>query len=127
MVAVTSIPAGSQISPGTERVYHQTRLLGDWKGTWSKDNRPVEFKVLNIKGSTAQVEYTHGGQTERGTATVNGSTITFGNVTIGTRDGSKAALEFSYGTTKNTAILDKRRHRWTRTSSLAAGSAVRRR
>jgi hypothetical protein len=107
MVAVTSTQGASQISPAMERVYHQSRLLGDWKGTWTKDHQPVEFKVVNIQGSTAQVEYTSNGQTQRGTATVNGGTITFGNVTIGTRDGSKAALEFAFGTAKKTAILDK--------------------
>ena len=46
----------SQISPATERVYHQSNLLGDWKGTWTKSGQPLEFKVINIRGSTAQVE-----------------------------------------------------------------------
>jgi len=34
------------------------------------------------------------------------TTITFGNVTIGTKNGSKAALEFSFGSAKMTAVLD---------------------
>jgi hypothetical protein len=54
-----------------------------------------------------QVEYTHNGHTERGTGTVDGSTISFGNITIGTRDGTNAALEFSSGTAKMTAALTK--------------------
>src|SRR5262249_40509725 len=97
----------SQISPGTERVYHQSYLLGDWKGTSTRDHQPIEFKVINIRGSKAEIEYTHNGHTERGLADVNGATITFGDVTIATRNGSKAALEFSFGTAKWTAILDK--------------------
>lgn len=97
----------SQISPVNERIYHQSNLLGDWKGTWTKKGGAVEFKVINIRGSTAQVEYTHNGRTERGTANVDGATITFGNVTIGTKDGSNAALEFSVGTAKQSAILQK--------------------
>ena len=97
----------SQISPANERVYHQSYLLGDWKGAFTKPHQPIEFKVINIRGNTAQVEYTHNGRTERGLADVNGSTITFGNVTIATRNGTKAALEFSLGVAKMSAILDK--------------------
>jgi hypothetical protein len=97
----------SQISPVNERIYHQSNLLGDWKGTWTKRGGPVEFKVINIRGTAAQVEYTHNGQTERGTAQVDGATITFGDVTIGTKDGQNAALEFSVGTAKQSAILQK--------------------
>ena len=62
----------SQISPVDERIYHQSNLLGDWKGAWTKSNQPVEFKVINIRGTTAQVEYTHNGHTERGIADVSG-------------------------------------------------------
>ena len=97
----------SQISPATERIYHQSNLLGSWKGTWSNNHQEVEFKVINIRGSKAQVEYTHNGHTERGLADVDGATITFGNVIIGTKNGQKAALEFSAGTAKMSAILDK--------------------
>ena len=86
----------SRISPFNEKVYHQSNLLGDWKGNFKKTNQAVDFKVLSINGDTAQVEYTHNGHTERGTATVDQNTITFGNVTIGTRDGKQAAFEFSY-------------------------------
>jgi len=106
-VTAINIPKGSQISPATERVYHQTNLIGDWKGTWKDSSRPVEFKVVNIRGDSAQVEYTHNGHTERGIAQVDGATITFGNVTIGTKNGSVAALEFSTGVGKQTAILNK--------------------
>jgi len=104
---MTTIQSSSQISPANERVYHQSYLLGDWKGTWTNSSQPVEFKVVNIRGDKAQVEYTHNGRTERGLGDVNGGTITFGNVTIGTRNGTKAALEFSVGTAKSSAILDK--------------------
>jgi hypothetical protein len=107
MAAITSIPKGSQISPATERIYHQSNLIGNWKGTWSsKDKQPVEFKVINIRGANAQVEYTHNGRTERGIASVDGATITFGDVTIGTKNGSVAALEFSSGVAKKSAILN---------------------
>jgi hypothetical protein len=107
MAAISTIPKGSQISPATERVYHQSNLIGDWKGSWQKNGRPVEFKVVNIRGDLAQVEYTHDGHTERGTASVDGATLTFGDVTIGTKNGSVAALEFSTGTSKFTAVLNK--------------------
>jgi len=107
MAAVLSIPKGSQISPANERVYHQSNLVGDWKGTWQKNSRPVEFKVINIRGDQAQVEYTHDGHTERGMASVDGATITFGNVTIGTKNGQAAALEFSSGSAKMSAVLNK--------------------
>lgn len=104
---MSTIPSGNAISPAAERVYHQSYLLGDWKGTWSSNHQSVEFKVINIRGNTAQVEYTHDGHTERGIADVNGGLITFGNVSIATRNGQKAALEFSFGPAKMTAILDK--------------------
>ena len=97
----------SQISPATVRVYHQRNLLGDWKGTWKNSASPVEFKVINIRGDKAQVEYTHDGHTERGLADVNGATITFGNVTIATRNGSVAAFEFSIAGAEKTATLNK--------------------
>jgi hypothetical protein len=108
MAAITTIPSGSQISPATERMYHQSNLIGDWKGVWSsKDHQQVEFKVVNIRGAKAQVEYTHNGHTERGLADVDGATITFGDVTIGTKDGKNAALEFSAGGATKSAILAK--------------------
>ena len=107
MAAVSTIPKGSQISPVQERIYHQSNLIGDWKGSWQKNGRPVELKVVNIRGDTAQIEYTHDGHTERGTGSVDGATITYGNITIGTKNGSVAALEFSSGTAKMTAVLNK--------------------
>jgi hypothetical protein len=97
----------SQISPVNERVYHQSNLVGDWKGTWANTSRPIEFKVVNIRGDQAQIEYTHDGHTERGFGSVDGATITFGNVTIGTRNGSVAAFEFSVSGAKKTATLTK--------------------
>jgi len=112
-IAATGLGA-SHISPVNEKVYHQSNLLGDWKGNIKQTHQAIEFKVLSINGSTAQVEYTHNGHTERGTATVSQNFITFGNVTIATRDGKKAAFEFSFtpqgalaslGT--QTGILDK--------------------
>ena len=109
-----TIPAGNQISPANERVWHQSNLLGDWKGTIKQNHQPVEFKVLSIHGASAQVLYTHNGRTERGTATVDKDSITFGNVTIATRNGQQAAFEFSYqplgqlaSTGTQTAILTK--------------------
>jgi hypothetical protein len=118
MTAITTIPKGSQISPATERVYHQSNLIGDWKGAWQKNGRPVELKVVNIRGNQAQIEYTHDGHTERGTGTVDGATISFGNITIGTKNGSVAALEFSSGTTKTTAVLNKQDNSTTNQSKL---------
>lgn len=53
----------SQISPANERMYHQSTLLGEWKGKWAGNNQPGGFKVVNIRGSRAQVEYTHNGHT----------------------------------------------------------------
>jgi hypothetical protein len=103
----TISPTTSQIPPATERVYHQSNLLGDWKGTWKNTSRPVEFKVINIRGDKAQIEYTHDGRTERGQGDVSGATISFGNVTIGTRNGSVAAFEFSAGGATQTATLNK--------------------
>jgi len=97
----------NQISPVNERIYHQSNLVGDWKGTSKQNNQPVEFKVVNIRGDQAQIEYTHNGHTERGFGQVNGATITFGDITIGTRNGSQAALEFSSGSAKWTAIMTK--------------------
>lgn len=104
---MTTIQSSSQISPADERVYHQSNLLGDWKGTWTKNHQPVELKVINIRGNTAQVEYTHNGHTERGFGSVDGNTVTFNNVTILTRNGTKAAMVFAVGTTRMTALLDK--------------------
>lgn len=88
--------ATSRISSFNEKVYHQSNLLGDWKGAFNQSHQPIEFKVVSINGDTAQVEYTHNGHTERGIASVATNSITFGNVTIATRDGQQAAFEFSY-------------------------------
>src|ERR1700752_913018 len=97
----------SQISPANERVYHQSTLLGEWKGNWAGNNQPVGFKVVNIRGSRVQVEYTHNGRTERGFGQINGSLITFGTVTVGTKDGKNLVLLSSAGAGKQTASLEK--------------------
>jgi hypothetical protein len=106
--------AASRISTINERAYHQSNLLGDWKGAFKQNHQPIEFKVVSINGSSAQVEYTHNGHTERGPATVDKDSITFGNVTIATRNGQQAAFEFSYQpqgqlaeTGTQTAVLSK--------------------
>lgn len=105
MAIVTS--STSQISPANERMYHQSNLLGEWKGNWAGNNQAVGFKVVNIRGARAQVEYTHNGHTERGFGQVNGATITFGSVTIGTKDGKNLALVFSAGGGQASASLEK--------------------
>jgi hypothetical protein len=97
----------SQISPANERAYHQSNLLGEWKGNWAGNNQPVSFKVVNIRGARAQVEYTHNGHTERGFGEVNGAILTFGAVTVGTKDGKNLVLLFSAGGGKQTATLEK--------------------
>jgi hypothetical protein len=113
-VSAISATSTSRISPVNERLYHQSNLLGDWKGNTKQTHQAVEFKVVSINGDTAQVEYTHNGRTERGTATVSQNSITFGNVTIATRDGKQAAFEFSFtpqgslaSSGTQSAILDK--------------------
>lgn len=103
----SSVPAGSQISPANERLYHQSNLIGDWKGSYSKLKGPVEFKVLSIKDGTAQVEYTHNGRTDRGTATVTKNQLTFQNVTVATRNGQKAVIQLDASVTKFNGVLDK--------------------
>jgi len=102
---VTTIGA-SRISPVNEKLYHQSNLLGDWKGSFSNNNQAIEFKVVSISGNTAQIEYSHNGHKEVGTAIVDKNTITYGNVTIATRDGRKGALEFSFGTARQAAVID---------------------
>ena len=97
----------SQISPANERMYHQSALVGDWQGNWAGNNQAVGFKVVNIRGARAQIEYTHNGHTERGFGQVNGATITYGNVTVGTKDGKNLVLLFSAGGGKQSASLEK--------------------
>ncbi|MGJ4941178.1 hypothetical protein ACQR1W_11455 [Bradyrhizobium sp. HKCCYLS1011] len=104
---MTVVQSTSQISPAMERVYHQSNLLGEWKGSWTANNQAVSFKVVNIRGAQATIEYTHNGRTERGIGKVNGATIDFGNVTLGTKNGKTAVLLFSAGGGKATATLEK--------------------
>lgn len=106
MTAVQSASA-NQISPAMERMYHTSSLLGEWKGTWTANHSAVSFKVVSIRGAQATVEYTHNGHTERGIGTVNGATIDFGPVTIGTKNGKSAILLFSAGGGKASAVLEK--------------------
>jgi len=106
---MTTIQSGAtnQISPFNERVYHQSNLVGDWRGVWTKNHQEGGWKGMNIRGTQAEGEYTHNGHSERGTGEVNGGTISFGNVTIGTRDGKTAAFEFSSNGATQTAVLAK--------------------
>jgi hypothetical protein len=105
--SVPAVPAGSQISPVDQVLYHQSNLIGDWKGSWTKTGGAIELDVVSINNGLATVKYTHNGYTERGTATVSQNTITYGDVTLGTRDGQNAALEFAAGTATQSAILTK--------------------
>jgi hypothetical protein len=107
MTASITQSTKSQISPMMERMYHQSNLLGDWKGLWSKTHQTVELKILNIRGTKAQVEYTANGQTQKGFADVSGGLVTFGNVSIATRDGQTAVMEFSSNYATQTAVLAK--------------------
>ena len=104
---MTAIQSTNQISPLNERMYHQSNLLGEWKGSWSANGSAVSFKVVNIRGAAATVEYTHNGHTERGIGSVNGATIDFGAVTLGTKNGKNAVLLFSAGGGKASATLEK--------------------
>ncbi|MGZ5876026.1 MAG: hypothetical protein ACXWKP_28470 [Bradyrhizobium sp.] len=107
MSTIASTQGASRISPVNEKLYHQSNLLGDWKGSFSNNNQAIEFKVVSITGDTAQIEYSHNGHKEVGTANVDKNTITYGNVTIATRDGQQGALEFSFGTVRQAAVIDK--------------------
>src|ERR1043165_9410545 len=107
MTAAIIASTKSVIAPAMERVYHQSNLIGDWRGLWTKSRQVVDFKVLNIRGDKAQIEYSHNGHTERGFADVDGATLTYGNVTIATRDGQTGVLEFKSGTAEQTAVLAK--------------------
>jgi len=98
---------GSQISKQNETIYHQSNLLGTWTGTWSNTKQPFTFKVLKITGSTAEIEYTHNGKTEKGQAEVSQNLVTYGDITIGTKNGTKGAIEFVAGNVKQTGSLTK--------------------
>jgi hypothetical protein len=65
------------------------------------------LKVVSITGDTAQIEYSHNGHKEVGTANVDRNTITYGNVAIATRDGQQGALEFSFGIVRQAAVINK--------------------
>jgi hypothetical protein len=104
---MTAIASINQISPVKERIYHTSNLLGEWKGSWTANGSAVSFKVVNIRGDRATVEYTHNGHTERGIGSVNGATIDFGAVTLGTKNGKNAVLLFAAGGGKASATLEK--------------------
>jgi hypothetical protein len=105
MSAITATT--SHILTANERAYHQSNLLGDWQGT-TKRNQALEFKVVSINGNSAQIEITRNGRTQRGTAIVDQNSITFGNLTIATRDGQQAAfVDQTGGAVSQTAILNK--------------------
>ncbi|MDR3493316.1 MAG: hypothetical protein P4L82_01830 [Ancalomicrobiaceae bacterium] len=97
---------GSYISGVNERLYKQSNLLGTWKGTMD-GKAIVTLKVTSIKGSTAQVEFDHGSTKEHGTATVSQNTLTYGNVTIGTKNGTNAVMIFAAGTLQQAYQLTK--------------------
>ena len=107
MSTIAATQGTSRISPVNEKLYHQSNLLGDWKGSFANNNQAIEFKVVSISGDTAQIEYSHNGHKEVGTANVDKNTITYGNVTIATRDGQQGALEFSFGIVRQAAVLAK--------------------
>src|SRR4029077_4616363 len=71
------------------------------------NNQAIELKVVSISGDTAQIEYSHNGHKEVGTANVDRNTITYGNVAIETRDGQQGALEFSFGIVRQAAVINK--------------------
>lgn len=96
----------SYILPANERMYKVSNLLGEWKGIWS-GNQVFSFKVVNIKNNKAQIEYTHDGRKETGTAKVDQNTITFGNVTIATNNGSTGVMQFKAGNITKTTDLAK--------------------
>ena len=79
---------GSQISKANENTYHQSNLLGTWTGTWKNDKKPITFKVLSIKGDTAEIEIGKNGTLKKAQATVSQNTITYGPYTMGTIVGS---------------------------------------
>ncbi len=104
-MAITVASSGSFILPANERVYKTSNLLGEWQGTWN-DKQTFSFKVLSIKNNQAKIEYTHDGRKEAGNAIVDKNTITFGNVTIITRNGANGVIQFKLGTfEKHTTIL----------------------
>jgi len=46
---ISSVQAQNQISSYNERVYHQSNLVGDWKGNWSNNHQAVEFAEIKRK------------------------------------------------------------------------------
>jgi hypothetical protein len=104
-MAITVASSGSHILPANERIYRTSNLLGEWNGSWN-DRQVFSFKVVNIKNNQARIEYTHDGRKEAGNAIVDKNTITFGNVTIITRNGSSGVIQFKLGGfEKHTTIL----------------------
>lgn len=113
-MSTISATGANQITTLNEKLYHQSNLLGDWKGSVNQTHQPIEFKVLSINGSTARIEYTHNGYTEKGIGTVSQNAITYNNVAIATRDGQQAGFEWSFtpqgqlaSVGSQTAVLNK--------------------
>ncbi|MDR3374826.1 MAG: hypothetical protein P4L98_13950 [Ancalomicrobiaceae bacterium] len=104
-VAAAYTTNGSYISSVDQRLYKQSNLLGSWKGTMG--GKPITLKVTSIKGSTAQVEFDHGATKEHGTATVSQNTLTYGSMTIGTKNGTNGVMIFTAGTTQQAYQLTK--------------------
>ena len=98
---------GSQISKANENTYHQSNLLGTWTGTWKNDKKPITFKVLSIKGDTAEIEIGKNGTLKKAQATVSQNTITYGPYTMGTNDGTNGAIELQIGSVNQVGYLTK--------------------
>jgi len=98
---------GSQISKQAETLYDQSNLLGTWSGKWSSGNQAFSVKVDKITGATAEIEYTHNGTTQKQQATVSQNTISFGSITLGTKNGTNGAAELQVGSFTSTATLTK--------------------
>src|SRR4051794_20031503 len=104
---MTVVQSTSRISPAMERVYHQSNLLGEWKGSWTASSQAVSFKVVNIRGAQATVKSTHNGRTGRGIGEVNAAPIVFGSVALGPKDAKTAVLLFSAGGGRAPGMLEK--------------------
>jgi hypothetical protein len=98
---------GSQISKANETQYDQSNLLGTWSGAWSTNKQAFTVKVDKITGATANIEYTHNGTTQKLQATVSQNTISFGDITLGTKNGTQGAAELVSGSFTSTASLKK--------------------
>ncbi len=99
--------SGSQIPKQEEQLYTQSNLIGTWSGNWSANKQPITITVLKITGATAEIQYTQNGNTQKAQAQVSQNTISFGNITIGTKNGTNGAAELQVGSFTETATLTK--------------------